>query len=143
MNKEANLTPTGSDSMEGDAFALVRRVLEDHQSGMGGCLCGNAPDVFYRRELHDHVARVIVDTLASAPTPAPAYEGLSQAAARLGVNLIWDATVKGIPSGVSYVTAWGETGEWRTDPALTIADVERIRSVFPSAPVTIHAGYGN
>jgi hypothetical protein len=68
---------------------------------------------------------------------------LSEACAILGVNLIWDATVKGTPSGMSYLTMGGETSDLSEDWRETISQVRAIRAVFPFAPVAVHAGYGN
>lgn len=72
-----------------------------------------------------------------------ATESLSQGAARLGVNIVWDATVYGTPPGVSYVVVEGRAGgKHHTDDADTLRDVETLRSILPTASIGIHAGYG-
>lgn len=41
----------------------VLEILTTHQSGADGCIAGDAPEVFWARELHAHIADVIVAEL--------------------------------------------------------------------------------
>ncbi|EPD84127.1 hypothetical protein HMPREF1529_02167 [Microbacterium sp. oral taxon 186 str. F0373] len=42
-----------------DAEAIIE-VLKQHMSGPNGCTCGDAPEVFWERELHAHIAEVML-----------------------------------------------------------------------------------
>lgn len=35
-------------------------ILKGHYSAGDGCSCGNAPEVFWERELHRHIGEVMV-----------------------------------------------------------------------------------
>lgn len=78
--------------------------------------------------------RIIRALLLEADSPG---ESVSAAGVRLGMNVVRNSAYKGIV----FVTALGEQGAWHTDAATAIAEAERIRSVFPNAPVTLHAGF--
>lgn len=41
--------------------AEISAILKEHYSAGDGCSCGNAPDVFYERELHAHIADVMIE----------------------------------------------------------------------------------
>lgn len=68
-------------------------------------------------------------------------EALSEAAARLGINLFWDATAMGTPAGHSYITVQGVRARINANPQDTIAEADMISAILPHAHLAIHTGY--
>lgn len=40
--------------------AEITAILKEHYSAGDGCSCGQAPEVFYERELHAHIADLLI-----------------------------------------------------------------------------------
>lgn len=50
-------TPTTAPTTDADAIA---EILAQHMSGPDGCICGQAPEVFWDRELRAHIGAVMI-----------------------------------------------------------------------------------
>lgn len=57
MTSTPAAAPTTDKTTDAEAIAAV---LKQHMSGPDGCICGGAPNVFWERELHAHIAEVMI-----------------------------------------------------------------------------------